>query len=200
MIAMKEREKMLQGLLYDSRDGELIDLYWHSREVLQEFNGASMNRDRMLILQRLLGELAPDAWIETPFHCEYGAHIRIGSGTYVGTDAIIQDCGQVVIGKNTLIGPSLRICTASHPVRSSERLVRDPKSKVSSYVTSASPVVIGDRVWIGANVTILGGVTIGDDAVIGAGSVVTRHVPASYVACGVPCKIVRAIDDSPHVS
>ena len=197
---MTEREKMLQGLLYDSRDGELIDLYWCAREVLHEFNGASMNRERMLILQRLLGELAPDAWVETPFHCEYGAHIRIGAGTYLGPDAIIQDCARVAIGDNALIGPGVRICTASHPLQSSERLVRDAKGKTSGYVTSASPVTIGNRVWIGASVTILGGVTIGDDAVIGAGSVVTRDIPASCVAYGVPCKVIRAIDDAAHGS
>lgn len=70
----------------------------------------------------------------------------------------------------------------------------------AGYVTSASPVVIGDRVWIGASVTILGGVSIGDDAVIGAGSVVTGDIPASCVAYGVPCKVVRAIDDEPRKS
>lgn len=187
---------MLQGLLYDSRDGELLDLYWHAREALQAFNGAAMSRERMTILRGLLAEVAADAWIETPFSCEYGVHISIGAGTYLGPDAIIQDCGKVTIGHHSLIGPGVRICTASHPLQSSERLLRDPLSHEVRYVTSASPVVIGNQVWIGASVTILGGVTIGDDAVIGAGSVVTRDIPSACVAYGVPCKVIRAIDDA----
>ena len=32
-----------------------------------------------------------------------------------------------------------------------------------------------------------------DSAVIGAGSVVTRDIPPRVVACGVPCRVMRAI-------
>ena len=46
--------------------------------------------------------------------------------------------------------------------------------EISEYIKG--DIVIGDRVWVGANSVILKGVTIGDDAVIGAGSVVRRDV------------------------
>jgi len=55
--------------------------------------------------------------------------------------------------------------------------------------------VIGDRVWVGANVTILKGVTIGDDAVIGAGSVVTKDIPSRAIAVGSPAKVLRMKSD-----
>ena len=48
-----------------------------------------------------------------------------------------------------------------------------------SYVET--PVVIGNDVWIGANVVIMRGTTIGDQAVIGAGSIVKGNVPAGKV-------------------
>ena len=57
------------------------------------------------------------------------------------------------------------------------------------------PIVIGDDVWIGANSVILPGVTIGDNSVIGAGSVVTQDIPANSVAYGVPCRVIREIND-----
>ena len=85
----------------------------------------------------------------------------------------------------------MQICTASHPMYSSLRLVPNPPDNAAPYVTSAQSVEIGNRTWIGANVTILGGVTIGDDAVIGAGSVVTSDVAAGSVAHGVPCRVVK---------
>lgn len=51
--------------------------------------------------------------------------------------------------------------------------------------------VIGNDVWIGANVTLLRGVVVGDGAVIGAGSVVTRDVEPYSIVGGVPAKTIR---------
>ena len=51
-----------------------------------------------------------------------------------------------------------------------------------------APVVIEDRVWIGARAIILKGVTVGHDAIIAAGSVVTRDVPPHATVGGVPAK------------
>ncbi len=39
------------------------------------------------------------------------------------------------------------------------------------------PVVIGNNVWLGANVVVLKGVTIGDNAIVGAGTIVSHDVP-----------------------
>jgi maltose O-acetyltransferase len=78
---MTEREKMLHGLCYDSRDSELIAMYWRAREVLQVFNGRIDDRSRMAGLRALLVGVESDVWIEPLFFCEYGAHIQIGSGS-----------------------------------------------------------------------------------------------------------------------
>ncbi|MBQ6158936.1 MAG: hypothetical protein IJJ20_08005, partial [Thermoguttaceae bacterium] len=56
-------------------------------------------------------------------------------------------------------------------------------------------IVIGKDVWLGANVTVLPGVTIGDGAIIAAGAVVTKDVPASTVAAGVPAKTIKRIGE-----
>lgn len=51
--------------------------------------------------------------------------------------------------------------------------------------------VVGNDVWIGQNVTVMPGVNIGDGAIIAANSVVTKDIPAYYIAGGNPCKIIR---------
>lgn len=53
------------------------------------------------------------------------------------------------------------------------------------------PIVIGNDVWIGANVVILPGVTIGDGAVLAAGAVVTKDVEPYAIVGGVPAKTIR---------
>lgn len=44
--------------------------------------------------------------------------------------------------------------------------------------------------------TVIGGVTIGDNVVIGAGSVVTKDIPAGYLAYGNPARPVRPITEA----
>lgn len=53
------------------------------------------------------------------------------------------------------------------------------------------PIVIGNDVWIGANVVILPGVKIGDGAVLAAGAVVTKDVEPYAIVGGVPAKIIK---------
>lgn len=52
-------------------------------------------------------------------------------------------------------------------------------------------VLIGNDVWIGANVTVMGGVRIGDGAVVATGTVITKDVPPYAIVCGNPQKILK---------
>ncbi|MDR0943737.1 MAG: Vat family streptogramin A O-acetyltransferase [Ruminococcus sp.] len=51
--------------------------------------------------------------------------------------------------------------------------------------------VLGNDIWIGADVTILPGVHIGDGAFIAAKSVVTKNVPPYTIVGGNPAQIIR---------
>ncbi|GAB04398.1 putative acetyltransferase [Gordonia amarae NBRC 15530] len=55
-------------------------------------------------------------------------------------------------------------------------------------------MVIGPRVWVGANSTIVPGVRIGEGAIVAAGSVVTKDVAPNTIVGGVPAKPIREID------
>ena len=58
-----------------------------------------------------------------------------------------------------------------------------------------APVTIKKGAWLCSNVTVLPGVTIGENSVIASGSVVTKDIPANVVAMGIPCEVVREIDE-----
>jgi len=86
----------------------------------------------------------------------------------INRNTIIVSREEIFIGKGTSIGPNVCIYDHDH------RYNRNGISK-KDFVTS--PIYIGERCWIGANVIILKGATIGDNCVVGAGTVVRGEIP-----------------------
>lgn len=66
-----------------------------------------------------------------------------------------------------------------------------PMTKNMVLKIRKTPPVIGNDVWMGANVTIMRGVKIGNGAIIGAGAIVTRDVKDYEIVGGVPAKHIR---------
>lgn len=56
-------------------------------------------------------------------------------------------------------------------------------------------IKVGNNVFIGMYVKIMPGVTIGNNVVIGLGSIVTKDIPDNSVACGVPARVIKTIDE-----
>jgi acetyltransferase-like isoleucine patch superfamily enzyme len=116
--------------------------------------------------------------------CELATHeggrIEIGDQVFVNYGTSVSAHRLVRIGDRCLIGQYTIIMDCDQHAAGGKEGHGTP-----------DPVVIGDRVWIGARCTILKGVTIGSDAVIAAGSVVTKDVPAGAVAAGVPARLLR---------
>tara|TARA_R110000822_G_scaffold203880_6_gene340744 strand:- start:1001 stop:1573 length:573 start_codon:yes stop_codon:yes gene_type:complete len=188
-----EKEKMLNGDFYDSRDPELIKMYHSARKLLKEYNGldSELTEERENILTELFSFKGKRVWIETPFFCDYGENISIGENTFVNTNCMFIDNNEITIGKNGLIAPYVQIYTASHPLKATDRIIEDGSQ--SRYLTSSKPVKIGNNVWVGGNSVIFPGVTIGDNVTIGAGSVVTKSIPSNVLAYGNPCKVISEL-------
>lgn len=190
---MTEKEKMLNGDFYNSRDSELIAIYHKARKLLKEYNNldSELAREREQILNALFEFKGTGVWIETPFFCDYGENISIGDDTFVNTNCMFLDNNKIVIGSNCLIAPYVQIYTANHPLKASQRIIK--REGKSSYVTSSKPVKIGDNVWVGGNSVIFPGVSIGNNVTIGAGSIVTKNIPDNVLAFGNPCEVKKII-------
>ncbi|WP_371525158.1 hypothetical protein OG302_02670 [Streptomyces sp. NBC_01283] len=89
-------------------------------------------------------------------------------------------------GNDVMIAPGVTLTTTGHPVHPSRR---------ADFGRFSEPIVIEDKVWIGANAVVLPGVRIGYGSVISAGSVVSRSIPPMTVTVGAPCRVVRPITD-----
>jgi len=103
---MSEKEKMLAGLSYNSRDPELLERYYVARNLLANLNNSTPidAEQRNELFTLLLGEFGDNVWIEPPFFCDYGEHIFIDEGTFINVNAIFLDNNIIKIGKNGLIG------------------------------------------------------------------------------------------------
>ncbi|HEV2640967.1 MAG TPA: acyltransferase [Actinocrinis sp.] len=109
----------------------------------------------------------------------------IGPDTWIGAFTVIDGSGGLTIGAGCDIGCGAQIYTHSS--------IRRCVSGRAHEQVERSPVVLGDRVFVGPNAVIMMGVRIGDQAVVAAGAVVTRDVPARTVVAGVPARPVSAV-------
>ena len=182
-----ELQKMLAGERYRDNDPDLVAMRRSCGRLLDRFNATAAEADaeRSQILQELLGGIGEGSWVMPRFQCDYGAHITIGTNSFLNYDAILMDCAPITIGHDCSIGPRVQLLTALHPVE-------DHAARRARWETAA-PITIGDNVWFGGGVIVCPGVTIGRNTVIGAGSVVTRDVPDHVAAVGNPCRVVRAL-------
>jgi maltose O-acetyltransferase len=115
-------------------------------------------------------------YIKFPWLVEVGSNIAINRGVqffpaYHGNHRII-------LGDDVYLAPNICFFASGHNTNDLTQLV-------------GGDILIGNRVWIGANTTVLYGVSIGAGSVIGAGSIVTKDIPPNSIAVGCPACVVK---------
>jgi acetyltransferase-like isoleucine patch superfamily enzyme len=130
---------------------------------------------------------------------------QIGLGSYLGVNCRLP---KSLIGKFCSIAHNVEVLPFTHPSRdfvsthpsffsivkqAGFTFVENQLFEETIYADDRKRyhLVIGNDVWIGANVTFIGGVKIGDGAIVAAGSVVTRNVEPFSIVGGVPSKHIR---------
>lgn len=132
--------------------------------------------------------------------CSFGSSIRI-------------DCREsITIGNYVLIAWDVLMADFDgHPIDHEERAAEMEYShritwpsfsglenkNTGTYSTSfiTKPIVIEDKVWIGARAIILKGVKIGCGSIVAAGAVVTKDVPPYSIVAGNPAKVVKTLKE-----
>jgi maltose O-acetyltransferase len=114
---------------------------------------------------------------------EISPSCSIGDDSELGTNCLIQ--ANVHIGSNVIMGPDVKIYSKNHKFDALEMPIQSQGEQLHD-------VVIGDDVWIGANVLVLPKVRVGSHSIIAAGSVVTKDVGDYSIVGGNPAKHIRS--------
>jgi acetyltransferase-like isoleucine patch superfamily enzyme len=134
--------------------------------------------------------LARTARIAPNVSFRHAERISIGAGSHIGERAYLwagAHDATITIGEHCRFGPEVFVTAVNYGMRPGEPMAYQERSEAD--------IVIGNDVWLGARVFVGAGVTIGDGCVVSANSVVTRDLPPSSIAVGVPARVVRRRDD-----
>ncbi|MYL30766.1 hypothetical protein GLW03_13195 [Halobacillus halophilus] len=111
--------------------------------------------------------------------------VMIGDKTTFGNATLLARDGQdIIIGEDCLFSTAIKVRTSdSHPIIEVES---------GKAINDAETVIIGDHVWVGAEVVILKGAEIPNDSIIGASSVVTKKFKQeNTVIAGFPAQVIK---------
>ncbi|WP_347551116.1 maltose acetyltransferase domain-containing protein [Pseudalkalibacillus hwajinpoensis] len=182
-----EKEKMINGELYEPADEELMYERHHARRITRLFNQTteSDEEERTRLLKEFFGSTKENVYIEPSFKCDYGYNIHVGENFFANFDCVILDICEIRFGDNCMLAPGVHIYAATHPIHPVER---------NSGKEYGKPVTIGNNVWIGGGAIINPGVTIGDNVVVAAGAVVTKDVATNVVVGGNPARVIKTIE------
>lgn len=111
--------------------------------------------------------------------CAQRGKMQIGGHVFFNTGCSVSCMEEIVIGAYCKIGNNTVIVDHDHNFREGKE--SPDKNQKNEFLSGE--IVIGSRVWIGANVTILRNTHIGDDCVIAAGSIVKGDVPSGTLYC-----------------
>lgn len=141
------------GDFLETADSSALKQIARARELTREyyFSDYSDTEKRTSILRELLGSMGENMAIDTPFHCDYGKNIFLGSDVIINMNCTFVDNKPIYIGDRVLIASNVQLYTSSHPVLPQERLVPDwrehqtiflliPNNKGDSFLSDCLPL------------------------------------------------------------
>jgi virginiamycin A acetyltransferase len=151
-----------------------------SSQLLALLPGVSGQYVRRAFLAWTIAECHPSATIS------FGTILskstaRIHENTYIGPYCSL---GSVTIEADALIATGVHILSGARMHGSA-----DPARPIREQQGEVVHVTLGAGCWIGAGAVVMA--DVGRHSIVGAGAVVTKPVPDSVVAAGVPAKVTR---------
>lgn len=110
--------------------------------------------------------------------------IAIGDNASSNQTSATANQNDIIIGRDCMFAHEVMLQAANM------HTIVDLKTKKTS-TTLLTKQVIGPHVWLGRRTLLMPGVTVGPGSIIAAGAVVTKDIPHSSLAAGVPAKVIK---------
>ena len=93
---MGERDKMINGEIYEPFCQELEQDRFRAKELCREYNllHSDEKDKKQKILKKLLGNAGDGSIIEPNFFCDYGYNIEFDGFVYVNHNSVFLDCAK----------------------------------------------------------------------------------------------------------
>jgi len=156
-----------------------VFLWFFIQDTVFRFSPISFYGFRRWLLKLFGSKIGKGVKVRPRARLYYPWRIEIGDHASIGDDVWLYSIAPIKIGSHTVISQKSFLCTAGHDYL-------DPH-----FRTTAAPIVLGNGVWLAADVFVAQGVTIGNNAVVGARSSVYHDMPAGMICYGNPCQPVK---------
>lgn len=162
------RSERIWRVLWNYLGQPLMRVTFHNwygvRRGLLRLFGASIGRDV---------RIRPSVLVEQPWN------LTVGENSSIGDRAVIYCLGKVRIGANTSLSQMVHLCAGTHDYTQRDLPLLRPS------------IVIGDEVWLAADVFVGPSVTVADGVVVGARSSVFKDLPSWMVCAGSPARPLK---------
>src|SRR5262245_37183393 len=132
---------------------------------------------RYMLAQRVFKKCGKKVRIFHEVEVSFGYNLTVGDGVTIHRNVLIDDRGEVIIGKDASISDFANIYSHAHAVEDIQKI-------------SLGKTEIGDRARVTYHAVILSGVKVGKDAIVGSMGVASKNVEPGWIVGGVPAKLI----------
>lgn len=162
----------------------LRNRYVHWQYFLKDLPCEYGERLRRRFYTKYFGRVGKHLVIRQDVRIRNIQNIFIGDYSEIGEGVMLQGAGGIYIGDHVILGPHVKIWSANHRYD-------DINKPILEQWYDFKKVIIGDNVWLGANVFVMPGANIGDGVIVSAGSVVGgKAIPPYKIVAGNPARII----------
>ncbi len=159
---------------FRGRPAWFVQLWWLVQATLFAWSPQFMYGWRRWLLRCFGARIGLNALIRPSAEFTYPWKITIGDRSWIGDRVALYSLGIIQIGSDVVVSQNSYLCAGTHDY------------SAPNFDISGPPIIIGDEVWIAADVFVGPGTTIGRGAVVGARSSVFHDLPPMKVCRGNP--------------